>query len=508
MSAKRNRIPYSLIIATVLILSLVILGSGFFASASDKVMPGVEVLDVQLEGLNKADGITKLGEVEKTLRAARVVLRYQDLTWSLLLNEVGFNLNEDAVMDAALQAGRSGSIFKRWQERQQFQKTGLALTPVFEYDREKLFQAVTELAQEIVVEPQDASFRVNGDDSISVLPSKDGFSIDLDRLEKDIGTSLMAGLIPEVNLALVPVAPSRSTALVESMGVDGLLASYTTNFDPSKTSRSYNVSVAAQAFDELLILPGHEVSFNDVVGPRSTEAGYKNAPVIVNNEFVDGPGGGVCQVSTTLYNCILLANLDIIQRTCHSLPVSYVPIGRDATVVYDALDMIFRNNTDNYLYVKSHISGGQLTIKLYGNTDFRRDVTVSSWITQEIEPQVVYENDDSLPKGEEVVKQEGSRGFLAAAERVVSLKGVVEKRERLPSSDYSAINKIIAVGTKEQTVPKIAPSTPPSSAPPRAGQGVVPIDNTNPAIPPTGTVPPTSGGTPVSNVNTPGITGI
>lgn len=497
---KRNRMLYGLIIAVVVIVPLVLLGSGFFSTASEKVLPGVKVLGVDLGGLNKAEGITRLSEVEKNLRAKRVVLRHEEHTWNLLLNEVDFNLNEDAVMDAALKAGRSGSIVKRWQERKQFQNAGLTLAPVFEYDREKLSQQVKELAKEIIVEPQDATFRVNNDDSVSVVPAKDGIDVDLGRLENDLNMSLGTGLQQEVNLALVPVAPSRSTDFVKSMGVDGLLASYTTSFDPSKTSRSYNVSVAAQAFDELLIMPGHRVSFNDVVGPRSSEAGYKNAPVIVNNEFVDGLGGGVCQVSTTLYNAILLANLEVIERTCHSLPVSYVPIGRDATVVYDALDMKFQNNTDSYLYIKSYISSGRLTIKLFGNTEFKRDVTVSSWITQEIEPQVIHENDATLPKGQEVVKQEGSKGFIAVAERVVSHNGVVEKRERLPSSDYSPINKIIVVGTKEGTVPQIAPSIPPTSTTPRAGEGVVPGSNntTNPAIPPASTgrtnnaVPPVS----------------
>jgi len=246
------------------------------------------------------------------------------------------------------------------------------------------------------------------------------------------------------------------------MNVKGLLGSYTTRFDPSMTSRTYNVSVAAKAFDEMLVLPGHEVSFNKVVGPRSSEAGYKNAPVIVNNEFVDGLGGGVCQVSTTLYNAVLLANLDIVKRTCHSLPVSYVPIGRDATVVYDTVDLVFRNNTDSYLYLKTYIGSGQLTVKIYGNTDYKRDVTINTRITQEIEPQIIYETDPNLPLGEEVVKQEGSKGFRVAAERIVKKNGVVEKKEALPSSYYSPVNKIIAVGSMEQELPQIAPSTPAS----------------------------------------------
>jgi vancomycin resistance protein YoaR len=506
VSAKSNRILYSLIIATIIIIPLVLFGSGFFASASEKVLPGVEVLGVQLGGLNKDEGITSLGEVEKTLRASRVVLRYQEQSWNLLLNEVGLDLNEEAVMEAALNAGRSGTLWQRWQERKQFQKTGLTLTPVFEFDREKLANQVRELASDIIIEPVDATFKINSNDTVSIVPAKDGVDVDLDRLEKDINMSLVAGLQQEVDLALVPVAPSRSTEFVESMGVDGLLASYTTSFDPSKTSRSYNVSVAAQAFDELLILPGHEVSFNDVVGPRSSEAGYKNAPVIVNNEFVDGLGGGVCQVSTTLYNAILLANLEIVERTCHSLPVSYVPIGRDATVVYDALDLKFRNNTDSYLYITSNVSNGKLTIKIYGNTKFKKDVTVSSWINREIEPQVIYETDASLPKGKEIVKQEGSKGFIVAAQRVVSKDGVVEKIEKLPSSDYSPINKIIVVGTSEETVPQLAPSTPPTSV---EGQESLPGDNdVNPAIPSAGTGIPVNGTPADSTINNQDVTGI
>lgn len=461
MSDKGKRMLYSLIIAVVIfIIPFIFFGSGFFSVTSERVLDGVEVLGVPLGGLNKAEGVIRLGEVEKNLRSSRVLLRHEDQTWPLPLDEVGLNLNKEAVMDQALQAGKNGSFIKRWQDRRMLQKTGLSLTPFIEYDHEKLAQKVNELAKDIIVPPQDATFKINSDDTVSVVPAKDGIGIDLERLEKDINASLTAGNNQEVTLNLVPVAPSRSTAFVASMGVNGLLSTYTTWFDPSVTGRSYNVSVAARAFDELLIMPGHEVSFNDVVGPRSTEAGYKNAPVIVNDELVDGLGGGVCQVSSTLYNSILLANLEVVERTCHSLPVSYVPIGRDATVVYELIDLKFRNNTDSYLYIKAYISGGSLTFNIYGNTDYKRDVTISSWVTRVIEPQVIYETDDSLPKGDEVVKREGARGYIAVAERVVRNNGVIEKREMLPASDYNAVNKIIAVGTAVQDVPQIAPSTP------------------------------------------------
>lgn len=460
MSIKTARIIVSLLFAVAVILLIFFFTSGFFSTASEKVLPGVEVLGEKLGGLNRTEGTARLLDLEKNLRATRVVLRFEDHSWQLLLNETGFDLNEEAVMDAALSAGRHGSPYRRWQERRMFNKTGLSLLPVIEFDRDKLARRVKELCRDIIVEPRDAAFSMNHNDTVSIVPGKNGVGVNLEALEKDIAAVLVSGLKPEVTLLTVPQAPARTTAFLESMNIKGLLGSYTTKFDPNKVSRTYNVSVAARAFDDMLILPGHEVSFNKVVGPRSSEAGYKNAPVIVNNEFVDGLGGGVCQVSTTLYNAILMANLEIVERTCHSLPVSYVPIGRDATVVYDAIDLTFLNNTDSYLYLTANVGSGQLTIKIYGNTAFKRDVTVNTWITEEIEPQVVFETDPNLPKDEQVVKQEGSKGFKTAAERVVKLNGVVEKKERIPSSDYSPVNKVIAIGSMEQVLPQIAPSTP------------------------------------------------
>ncbi|MEG3071375.1 MAG: VanW family protein [Candidatus Syntrophopropionicum ammoniitolerans] len=133
--------------------------------------------------------------------------------------------------------------------------------------------------------------------------------------------------------------------------------------------------------------------------------------MIVNNELVDGLGGGVCQVSTTLYNSVLLANLEIVERYNHSMPISYVPIGRDATVVYDALDFKFSNNTADYLYLKSYIGSGQITINIYGNTTYKKDVRVEAYVTRELDYNLVYEDDPNLPEGTEVVKKEGRQRF-------------------------------------------------------------------------------------------------
>jgi vancomycin resistance protein YoaR len=446
-----------IIIAIIIILPLVIFSSGFFASSSEKIYPGVGIMGIDLGGLNREEGLAKLTELENNLRAIKVALSYQGWNWTLPLNEVGFAVNKETVITEALSAGKQGSIIKRWQDKKQIGKTGRSLQPAFVFDQEKLARRINDLTSEITIDPVEATFKISSGDRITVAPSQNGIDVDLEKLKKDIIEVLYKNRT-EVALSLVPVEPSNTTDDLDAMNVVGLLAGYSTKFDAGKVSRSYNISVAARAFDELLVMPGQVVSFNEVVGPRTSEAGYEIAPVIVNDELVDGLGGGICQVSTTLFNSVLLANLEVEERCNHSIPVSYVPIGRDATVSYGDLDFKFRNNTDNYLFVKTYVGGGQITINIYGNTAYKRDVRIDSWVAEVIAFNVVYENDPNLPKGTQVVKKEGADGYLAYAERVV-INGNKEISDALFYSDYNAKNKVVAVGTGV-AAPKIAPKVP------------------------------------------------
>lgn len=143
------------------------------------------------------------------------------------------------------------------------------------------------------------------------------------------------------------------------------IAQYSTYFDSSLTNRTENIRLAAKALDGKLLAPGERFSFNESVGERTAEAGYKEALIIEGDVFTPGLGGGVCQVSSNLYNAVILANLEILERHHHTLPISYVPPGQDATVAYAILDFKFRNSTDAYLLIRSFVEGNTLTFQLY-----------------------------------------------------------------------------------------------------------------------------------------------
>ncbi len=435
----------------VLALSLVFmagvaiyLASQMSFGPADRILPGIYVLNINLSLMNHDQAMLSLKKMEQEFQRPLTV-KYKDITWTLPMDRVGLRLNSQQEVQRAMAIGRTGSLWQRFLERRQAYQ-GIRLQPQIIIDSGLLENQVAEATEVILLPPRDAGLIINPDNKVEISPGHSGRLVDINQLSQDIRQTLLQRRKSPIDLKLVEIPPARTTEEVKAMGVDTLLGMFSTQFDPNKVNRAYNVSVAAAALDGLIASPQEIISFNEVVGPRSTEAGYKNAPIIVNNELVDGLGGGVCQVSTTLYNAVLLANLEVVERTNHSIPIPYVPIGRDATVVFDNVDLKFRNNTDHWLYIQSYVTGGRLTIKIFGNGKFKRDVVIRSWVEETYQPETITEKDYGIRMGDRVVKQKGTQGYKAAAERIVIQDGKVIKAEKLPSSVYKARNQIISQG--------------------------------------------------------------
>ncbi|MDI6906262.1 MAG: VanW family protein [Thermoanaerobacterales bacterium] len=468
-----RRLALGLLTSIVFAASLfwgVVAGQG----AAQRIFPGVSVLGLDLGGLTRDEAVARLLALEKELRGREVEFTLDGRKWTVTLAELGFTLDAEAMADEALIAGRDGFFVRQWLERRRLARDGGSIPLRAAVDRARLAFVTEQLAGDLVRQPRDAGFRITADDRVVIVPGEGGRVIDTDRLYQDVLGSLSWTYPHPIPLPVRRVQPEHTAEDIEAMGLTGLLASYTTSFDPSLVNRSYNISVAAAAMDNLLVPPGEVVSFNAIVGPRDSTAGYREAPIIIDNQFEDGMGGGVCQVSSTLYNAVLLANLEIVERANHSLPISYVPIGRDATVVYGAVDFKFRNNTGCYVFIKQSMGRGRLTFKIFGDTARQRRVEVHSWVTETIEPKVIREEDPNLNAGEEVVKQKGLKGYKARAERWVWQNDGSVVKEPLPSSHYRPLNRIIAVGTKPAPV----------TITPKPGADVPATGETAPELPP------------------------
>ncbi|MFA6848835.1 MAG: VanW family protein, partial [Selenomonadaceae bacterium] len=177
----------------------------------------------------------------------------------------------------------------------------------------------------------------------------------------------------------LPVLEEQPTVTNEDLeNIDTVLAVYSSSFSNNNSNRSQNIRIAAEALDQTLLRPETVVSFNNTVGKRVASAGYKDAAVILDGKIAQDVGGGVCQVSSTLYNAILLAGLTSVERTAHFYPSSYVPMGRDATVADGQIDFRFRNPFPHNAYLLSKVYGGMLTIYILGNHEDLRDYALTT----------------------------------------------------------------------------------------------------------------------------------
>ena len=229
---------------------------------------------------------------------------------------------------------------------------------------------------EIHKEPKDAYYTT---DPYMVYPSENGLDF---KISLDEAKSLLESSESECTIALKTLKPNVTTNMIGVEAFPNLLASFSTKYDTSNTNRTTNLRLAANKIDGYVLIPGETFSYNTVVGARTIAAGYKEAAVYENGEVVQGLGGGICQISTTLFNAALLSNLEIVELHNHQFVPSYVSAGRDATVVYGTKDFKFKNSRNYAIKITCSVSKGTATFNIYGIKEANEyDVNVYSKIT-------------------------------------------------------------------------------------------------------------------------------
>lgn len=305
---------------------------------------------------------------------------------------------------------------------------------------------------EIHTEPQNAYYTQN---PFTLYPHVNGidFAISMEEAKKILEENKEEYIIP-----LKITHPEITTDKIGSEGFPDLLAEFSTNYNPGAKDRTTNLKLASNKINNTVVLPGETFSYNKVVGKRTTAAGYKEAPSYAGGKVVNDIGGGICQITSTLYNAVVFANLDIVSRSNHQFVPSYVKAGRDATVVYGAIDFKFKNTRKYPIKIKSTVSGGVARVQIYGmkeETEYK--VKIETKITGSIPMQTVYEDDPTLEKGKEKVEQKGHNGTYSEAYKVVYLNGKVVSRTLLSKDKYNQMSTIIKRGTKGTEVPPADP---------------------------------------------------
>ena len=313
--------------------------------------------------------------------------------------------------------------------------------------------------------PKDAGFAVvsNG---ITVVPAEPGLALDVPRAAAAVLGAATRPANRVVRLPLAVTQPKRSTAAAQAMGITGVVGTYETVYggDPN---RIHNVQLVAHLVDNKLIAPGSTFSFNGTTGERSAAKGFLVAPVIVNGELQTGLGGGVCQVSTTVFNAAFEAGLPITARTNHALYISHYPLGRDATVNYPDVDLKFVNDSGHWLLLRTFVGPSSLVVTLYGAPMHRRVESVAQPLRFVAAPPVQKTVDATLKPGQIVVDDPGVPAQSTSVERKVYSENGKLLSDATWYSSYRAEPKIVRVGPKKAK-PKKKPAVTTTTTTPAA----------------------------------------
>jgi vancomycin resistance protein YoaR len=307
---------------------------------------------------------------------------------------------------------------------------------------------LTKLGKRVAKPARDATFAVNGP-HVRLVPAEPGVQLDTREAVRALFAAAVRPGARVAYLATKTAQPKRTTAEARTMGITGLVSSYTTDYG-GVPNRIHNVQLVAHLIDGALIAPGATFSFNETTGARTADKGFLEAPVIVNGELTTGLGGGVCQVSTTVFNAAFVAGLKITARTNHALYISHYPQGRDATVNYPDVDLKFVNDTPHWLLLKTVVGSYSLTVNLYG-TPQHRDVKSSTTPLVVTGPIPVKKTiDPSLKPGEKVVDDSGAPPLATSVTRDVYTAGGKLLYHNVWYSSYRSSPKLVRIGPKHK----------------------------------------------------------
>ena len=483
---------------------------------NSKIISGVKIEGIDVSGLSKDEAKAKLEAIYNEKKEKEIPIKYNEFESSINPSMIELNYNIEKAVDEAINVGRNNNIFinnynilftligkkdinvemtiNEEATRKIIEDTGANLPGVviessyyiegenliitkgkegIKIDTEGLLTKIKERLDDIAIQ----------NDYIEIpVTTKTPEPIDVDKIHSEVYKEMknayytknpfeihpeVEGVdfnVDEVKAMIaqedkeeytVKLTITKPTVTVNDIGTEAFpdkLGTCTTRYDERDTDRTTNLKLACQKLNNQVVLAGETFSYNKTLGERTIAAGYKNAKVYENGQVVDGIGGGICQISSTLYNAIVDANLETVERRNHQFVTSYIAAGKDATVVYGMTDFKFKNTRTYPIKIIATAQNGIATISIYGNKEaVEYDVTLEVKQISTIPKTTQYVEDASLPVGTEKVKQSGANGVKTETYLVKSLNGKVVSRELVSRDTYNAMPKIILKGTKGAT---------------------------------------------------------
>lgn len=432
---------------TILLLSATLV-SGCGLMDSSKTMDG---LVLNGENISSKNDKELRAIIDKAKEKAPKELNFIDSMGkkhTLSMKDLGLSIDTEENVKSILKIGHSGNMLSDIMDYWEAFRNPKHISLSFSINEPQLELALKNFETKLSQPGQNASLKIENGKVVKV-PAVVGQKLDYKALIATVKEQAKNGTMKEVTLPIIDKAQPEIKD-EDLAPFTNILGEYTTYYDAGAVSRSNNINLAAQKVNQLILKPGDTFSFNQVVGERTAKAGYDDAPVFMNGKLVPGIGGGICQVSSTLYATALYSGLEIVDRTAHFAPVGYTELGLDATVSYGSLDLVFRNSLPRPVYIYVVNGGGVLSVYFIGAAE---DQPTSSHVrvtgSSTIAHQVIERIDPSV---KETVVEEGHDGMSVTAVRSITY-GEGRSVEDVHHSYYDPLPTIITKNKKDEPKP-------------------------------------------------------
>ncbi len=484
----------------------------FLNMNNSNIAKGVFIENVDISGMSKEDAKEKIEKLVSEKMEKEIALIYQDYNSSINLKQIEVEYDVEEAVEKAYQVGKSGNIFENNYSILKAFIVNENISIEFSKNEEITDKIIEDIGANLPDAMVQSSFYVEQNNLI-ITKGQEGIVVDKDKLKKYIDENLneFKNNVEEIQIPVIQKNPeeidinkiyeeihkeekdayitkdpfniypevegvdfnideakniltqdldeyiielniTKPEVTVDKLGAEAFpdeLSVFTTKYDASNINRSTNLRLASEKINGTVILAGETFSYNKVVGERTISAGYKEAKIYENGKVVDGLGGGICQISSTLYNAVLLSNLEIVERRNHQFVTSYVPAGRDATVVYGMTDFKFKNNRKYPIKISAEVKNGVVTIAVYGiKEENEYTINFETKTISTIPYTTRYIEDASLKKGSQIVQQAGTNGLKTETYMITSLNGKIVSKKLLSKDTYNAMERIVLKGTK------------------------------------------------------------
>ncbi len=416
--------------------------------ANERTIPnGIYIGEVAVGGMTAEQAEKAIRSYVESLGDQTVMLSAGDETTSAAVSELGFTEDVDSTVSDALNYGQTGNLLKRYKEQKDLEVEEKVLPLILTADEEQVRSYLEEHASELSRDAVDYGL-TREDGTFVVQEGEEGQALDIDESVDLILSAFSQGWEEDPTIVLSVDVTEPEGSEEELALVQDVLGTFSTDYSSSSDARKTNIKTGASLIDGSVIYPGETFSVVNAVTPFDEEHGYAEAPSYESGATVDTYGGGICQVSTTLYNAVIRAELQIDERHGHSMTVSYVDPSDDAAIAEGIKDLQFTNNTDAPIYIEGYTDGATISFTVYGHETrpANRTVSFESETVETTEPTGTEYRASTADFGTVEAVQNAHAGVVAQLWKIVTVDGVEESREEFNTTIYQMTPAVYEIG--------------------------------------------------------------